>query len=131
MITYLENAKDICNIILPIIGVIALIVLIILFIETIKAVKSVNKVFKKTNGTVDLVDESLKKVQAPLDSAVKVAHTVDVVHDATIKGVEDAKEFVSKNAEILKEKINELSKKQEELESKVADQEDIGGEEQL
>lgn len=115
----LTNIKEVCSNLLPLLGLIALIVLIVLVIELIKTVKNANKVLDKTKITVDLVDDSIKKVQAPLDSAVKISHTVDVAHDATIKGIGEAKEFINKNADILKEKINELSKK--ELESKEKD----------
>lgn len=123
----LEKIKEFSQILLPIIGVIALIVVIILVIELIKTVKNANSVLSKSKGTVDLVDESIKKVQVPLDSAVKISHTVDVAHDATIKGIEDAKEFISKNAEVIKEKISDLSKK----ETMVEKTEDIDPEDEL
>lgn len=109
----LEIIKEISQNVLPILGVIALIVVIVLLFELIKTVKNANNVLSKSKGTVDLVDESIKKVQAPLDSMVKVSHSVDVAHDATVKGLENAKEFISKNADTIKEKINELGKKQE------------------
>lgn len=109
----LEIIKEISQNVLPILGVIALIVVIVLLFELIKTVKNANNVLSKSKGTVDLVDESIKKVQAPLDSMVKVSHSVDVAHDATVKGLENAKEFISKNADTIKEKISELGKKQE------------------
>lgn len=107
-----NQIKEICNNLLPILGVIALTVVIILIIELINTLKNANKFLNKTKGTVDLVDESIKKVQAPLDSVVKVSHTVDVAHDATIKGISEAKEFISKNAENIKEKISDLTNKE-------------------
>lgn len=107
-----NQIKEICNNLLPILGVIALIVVIILIIELINTLKNANRFLNKTKGTVDLVDESIKKVQAPLDSVVKVSHTVDVAHDATIKGISEAKEFISKNAENIKEKISDLTNKE-------------------
>lgn len=123
-----QQIKEICNNVLPVLGVIALIVVIILIIELIKTLKNANLFLTKTKGTVDLVDESIKKVQAPLDSVVKVSHTVDVAHDATIKGLTEAKDFISKNAENIKEKISDLTSKEEKEEDVVApNPEDIIG----
>lgn len=110
METFLLSTKEICQNVLPLLGVIALIAVIILLIEVIKTLKNANNFLNKTKGTVDLVDESIKKVQAPLDSAVKVSHTIDVAHDATIKGLGEAKDFISKNAETIKTKITNLTK---------------------
>lgn len=112
MNTFLETAKEISLNVLPLLGVIALIVVIILIIELIKTLKNANNFLNKTKGTVDLVDESIKKVQAPLDSVVKVSHTVDAAHDATIKGLGEAKDFIAKNAETIKEKISDLTSKE-------------------
>lgn len=109
MNTFLEGVKEFCLEILPLLGVIALIVVTIFILELTKTIKNANNVLTKTQGTVDLVDESIKKVQVPLDSVVKVSKTVDAAHDATIKGIGEAKEFVTKNANMIKEKIDELT----------------------
>lgn len=105
----LETLKDVCTNILPLLGVIAVILVIILLIELIGTVKSANVALKKGSGTIDLVDESIKKVQVPLDTAVKVSNTIDKAHDATIKGIEEAKEYVSKNASEIKQKITKIA----------------------
>lgn len=110
---FLETARQVSVTVLPILGVIVLIVLIDLLVNLIKTLKNTNNFLNKTQGTVDLVDESIKKVQAPLDSVVKVSHTVDVAHDATIKGLGEAKDFIVKNADNLKEKIAEFTAKNE------------------
>lgn len=109
MNTALTNIKEISTNLIPLLGAIALIAVIILVIELIKAVKSTTKLLDKTKGTVELVDESIEKVQAPLDTVVKVSHTVDLAHDATINGLKEAKNFVAKNAEMLREKISDLA----------------------
>lgn len=107
--TFTESIKNIFNTLLPIVGVIVLVVVVILLIELIKTIKSANNLLNKSVGTVDLVDESLKKVQAPLDSAVKVSNSIDTVHDATVKGIGEAKDFINKNANKIKDKISELT----------------------
>ena len=109
MNTFLETLNKVCTSILPLLGAIAIIIAIVLLIELIKTVKSANTVLKKGTGTIDLVDESIKKVQAPLDTAVKVSETIDKAHDETIKRIDDAKEYLGKNAKTIKEKIVKLT----------------------
>lgn len=109
----LANIKEVSSSIIPLIGAVALIVVIILVLNLIKIVKNANSLLDKTKNTVGLVDESIKKVQIPLDTAVKVSHTIDVAHDATIKGIGEAKNFISKNADLIKEKISALTKQVE------------------
>lgn len=105
----LETIREISQSILPLIGVIVLILTIVLVIKLIRILKNLNSVLLKTNSTVDLVDKSIEKVQAPLDSAVKLSHSVDVAHDATIKGLEEAKEFIVKGTDIIKDRISNYS----------------------
>lgn len=126
----MENIIVICAQLLPVLGVVVLILLMVLLYEVIKIVKRVNTTLDKAHLTIDLVDDSLTKVQSPLDTAVKISDTVDKAHDATVKAAKDAREFVVKNTEAVKEKLNEvLTKKEKEEEVKEPGPEDIiGGE---
>ena len=126
----MENIIVICAQLLPVLGVVVLILLMVLLYEVIKIVKRVNTTLDKAHLTIDLVDDSLTKVQSPLDTAVKISSTVDKAHDATVKAAKDAREFVVKNTEAVKEKLNEvLTKKEKEEEVKEPGPEDIiGGE---
>ena len=126
----MENIIVICAQLLPVLGVVVLILLMVLLYEVIKIVKRVNTTLDKAHLTIDLVDDSLTKVQSPLDTAVKISGTVDKAHDATVKAAKDAREFVVKNTEAVKEKLSEvLTKKEKEEEVKEPGPEDIiGGE---
>lgn len=126
----MDNIIVICAQLLPVLGVVVLILLMVLLYEVIKIVKRVNTTLDKAHLTIDLVDDSLTKVQSPLDTAVKISGTVDKAHDATVKAAKDAREFVVKNTEAVKEKLNEvLTKKEKEEEVKEPGPEDIiGGE---
>src|SRR5574344_574739 len=101
----MENIIVICAQLLPVLGVVVLILLMVLLYEVIKIVKRVNTTLDKAHLTIDLVDDSLTKVQSPLDTAVKISGTVDKAHDATVKAAKDAREFVLKNTEAVKEKL--------------------------
>ena len=104
----MENIIVICAQLLPVLGVVVLILLMVLLYEVIKIVKRVNTTLDKAHLTIDLVDDSLTKVQSPLDTAVKISGTVDKAHDATVKAAKDAREFVVKNTEAVKEKLSEV-----------------------
>lgn len=117
----LQDIEDFCSNLLPLLGVLALIALIIVLISLIKTLSKTNKFLSKTSGTVDLVDDSLKKAQVPLDSVVKVSESVDAAHDAVIRGINDTKDFVSKNADKIKNKISSFANKDE-----TVDDEDLG-----
>ena len=91
---------------------------------------SIDSTLLKTHVTIDLVDQSIEKVQAPLDTVVKVSSSVDKAHDATISAAKDAKEFISKNAGEIKDKVIALIKDEEKIdELKEPATEDIIGEE--
>ncbi|MBQ6335486.1 MAG: hypothetical protein IJI46_10490 [Erysipelotrichaceae bacterium] len=97
--------RDLCNDLLPILGAVCLVCVIILLVKLIKVLSSVDDTLLMTHGTIDLVDRSIEKVQAPLDTVVKVSGTVDKAHDATLSAARDAKEFVVKNAGDIKERV--------------------------
>ena len=106
----MDNFIDACKLLserlLPILGAIALVFTIIVLFKLLTFLKTLNETLLKSHTTIDLVDESLEKVQAPLDTAVKVSHTVDKAHDATVKLVSKTKDAVIKNADVVKTKVN-------------------------
>lgn len=119
MDAFLLALENLCAEIMPVLGAACLICLIILLIRLIKMVKSVDSTLLKTHGTIDLVDRSIEKVQSPLDTVVKVSATVDKAHDATLAAAKEAKDYISRNAGDIKEKvmtiINEKDSKIDEL----------------
>ena len=111
--------RDLSRDLIPILGAACLVCVIILLIKLIKVLSSVVLTLVKIPTTIDLVDRSIEKVQAPLDTVAKVSETVDKAHDATLVAVKDAKEFVVKNADDIKERVvafinnNDADKKKE------------------
>ncbi|MBQ1482478.1 MAG: hypothetical protein IIZ28_02795 [Erysipelotrichaceae bacterium] len=97
--------RDLCKDLIPILGAVCLVCVIILLIKLIKVMSNVDSTLLKTHGTIDLVDRSIEKVQAPLDTVAKVSGTVDKAHDATLAAVREAKDFVVKNAGDIKERV--------------------------
>ena len=115
MDAFIMALKNLCSDLLPTLGAVCLACLIILLIKLIKMIGNVDSTLLKTHTTIDLVDQSIEKVQAPLDTVAKVSGTVDKAHDATVSAVKDAREFVVKNAGDIMERVmafvNEDSKK--------------------
>ena len=111
--------RDLSRDLIPILGAACLVYVIILLIKLIKVLSSVDLTLVKIPTTIDLVGRSIEKVQAPLDTVAKVSETVDKAHDATLVAVKDAKEFVVKNADDIKERVvafinnNDADKKKE------------------
>lgn len=100
--------RNLCSDIMPILGAIVLVCLIILLIKLIKLMGSLDSTLLKTHTTIDLVDQSIEKVQSPLDTVVKVSNSVDKAHDATVDAVKDATQFVSSHAGEIKDKVLSL-----------------------
>ena len=119
MDAFIVAFRDLSRDLLPILGAVCLVCLIILLVKLIKVMSSVDSTLLKTHTTIELVDRSIEKVQAPLDTVVKVSGTVDHACDATVNAVRDAKEFVVRNAGDIKERviefIHEEPKSEEEL----------------
>ncbi len=108
MDAFILSLRDLCTQLIPILTATCLVCVIILLIKIIKAVSSLDTTLLKTHETIDLVDRSIEKVQSPLDTAVKVSDTVDKAHDATVDAVVAAKDFLSRNAGDIKEKISTI-----------------------
>ena len=100
---------EVCRSLLPIIGVVVLIILAVVLIKIGRLLDTVNITVEKTHGSIKLVEETLDKVQEPVDTVVKVSKSIDKAHDAGVKAIDDAKVYVNKNIETLKTKVGELS----------------------
>ncbi len=99
--------KDISVQLLPILGALVLIFLCILLKKLVNLMNSLTKTIDNLSPTLKLVDQSLEKCQAPLDSVVKLSHTVDNVHDKTIESVNKASEYMHENMHDIKNKFSE------------------------
>lgn len=105
MDAFIQSFAALSNQIMPILGAICLVCGIILLIKLIKVLGSLDATLIKSHKTIDLVDESIQKAQAPLDTVVKVSKTVDKAHDATVEAVGNAKDYIVKSAENIKDKV--------------------------
>jgi len=105
---FLYELEQICLQLLPILGVVALVILIVVLSRLATVLKTTDRTIDEVRPSIKLVELTLDKAQAPVDTVVKVSKTIDKAHDSTVKVVDDAKEYVSKNATKIKQKVNEL-----------------------
>ena len=91
--------------IIPFLGAAALCMVIVFLYFLIKFIKDASNTLNKTHKTIDLVDSSIEKIQAPLNTVEKVSKTVDKAHDAVADVAHSAKDFVVNNIENIKNKF--------------------------
>ncbi|MBQ0035636.1 MAG: hypothetical protein KBT35_01825 [Firmicutes bacterium] len=128
MDAFLNSFHDLSNTLIPILGVIILVIVIILLINIIGLVRSAKKVTDRLPETVGLTNKSIEKVQAPLDTMVKMSATVDKVHDEAIDAAKATKDFIVTNIDVIKEKITSRTDKTDEIELQEPVKEDKIGE---
>lgn len=92
---------------LPILGAVALIFLCVFFRKLWLLIDNITLTVKNIQPTIKLVDQSIEKVQAPLNTAVKLSGTIDNVHDKTVESVNKAATYVNENMDTIKSKIND------------------------
>lgn len=113
MDAFLIASGNLASLLLPIAGLVALICLIVFLIRLTKLLKQIGDTLGKTHTTIDLVDQSITKLQSPLDTVVKVSGGVDRTYDAGVKAMGDMKDYVVKNKDVIKEKAGAVIEKTE------------------
>ena len=113
MDAFLIASGALASLLLPIAGLVALICLIVFLIRLTKLLKQIGDTLGKTHTTIDLVDQSITKLQSPLDTVVKVSGGVDRTYDAGVKAMGDMKDYVVKNKDAIKEKAGAVIEKTE------------------
>ncbi len=88
--------------VVPIAGALVLIFLCIVLNKVGKLLDEITSTVKKLSPTLKLVDQSIEKVQAPLDTVVKLSHSVDDVTDKTTASIERITKKAEEGAESLK-----------------------------
>ncbi len=99
----LEALHAVCVQILPIIGAVVLVFLCIFLKKLWQLIDGISATVKSLDPTIKLVDQSIEKVQAPLDTAVKYSRTLDNVHDKTVESINKAAEAANENAGKIKD----------------------------
>ena len=100
--------RDFSNLILPTLGAMALIALTVLFVRLCGLVKEATLRIKELQPTIQNVDKSIEKIQAPLDTAVNLAHSVDKAQQSAEEAMHQASVYVSEQLDKLKVNLQAL-----------------------
>ena len=109
--------------VVPIAGALALIFLCIVLNRLWKLLEAITATVKNLDPTLKLVDQSIEKVQAPLDTVVKLSHTVDDVRDKTAESIACLSTKTAEGTESLKSFVQEKLNKAEVTEEEAAENE--------
>ncbi len=92
---FLVALKDLCVTLLPILGAAALIYLCILLKHLWQLIDTAKETVKNLDPTIAGVNQSLDKIQKPLDTVVRLSRSVDKVQDKTDELLGKAADFVA------------------------------------
>lgn len=105
---FILATKNLTAELLPTLAFIVLIMLIILLRKLMQLVEHLTSVIDLSKGSLKGVEQSIEKLQAPLDTAVHLAGTVDRMHDASVQLAKDSGEYLKKNKQAIKAKIDSV-----------------------
>ena len=101
----IQDLQIVCTQLLPIIGAVALVFLCILLRKLWQTIDALRKTIEGLDPTLRLVDKSIEKVQAPLDTVAKYSKTFDKVHDKTSAAIGKMTVFANDKLDSLKQTI--------------------------
>ena len=101
----IQDLQIVCTQLLPIIGAVVLVFLCILLRKLWQTIDALRKTIEGLDPTLRLVDKSIEKVQAPLDTVAKYSKTFDKVHDKTSAAIGKVTDFANDKLDSLKQTI--------------------------
>ncbi len=105
-LNWLTTVSEFFGQIVPIVLAIFLVALVFLIIHLIKLTKRANETLSAVNKTIINVDQSINKLQSPLDTAAKIAGTLDLAHTTSLNLIDKGIKLVSDNYSQIKEFIS-------------------------
>lgn len=96
---FLISTHEVAKLLLPILGVIVLIALAILIFKVIGIVKALPETLFKVNETIDTTNDSIKKLDVPLNTIIGISGTVDAVNKSATGVVSSLVDYTIKNSD--------------------------------
>lgn len=103
----LMDLSSVAKELLPIFGAVALYFLCRAMKSLWKLIDSLPAKVDRLDPTLNLVDQSLEKAQAPLDTVVRYSHTFDKVHDGASKAVNSAVESLQNGVQKMSDFVDD------------------------
>ncbi len=114
---FLILGGELSQILLPIVGVILLISLTVMVIRITKTINRLHITLDKVDHMIDISNESIAKLDVPLNTIIGLSHTVDTVNKSATGIVSSFANYAVKNSDQFmnwtKDKFTKSDKKSE------------------
>ena len=100
---FIEFFSELCSKLLPIIGVIVLIYVILLLRKIILFFVSMQKTMITVDSTVSVVEEQIRKLDAPLNTVTEFSQTLDNLHEMSQNAVKSALLALISNLNVIRD----------------------------
>ena len=100
---FIEFFSELCSKLLPIIGVIVLIYVILLLRKIIQFFVSMQKTMITFDSTVSVVEEQIRKLDAPLNTVTEFSQTLDNLHEMSQNAVKSALLALISNLNVIRD----------------------------
>ena len=100
---FIEFFSELCSKLLPIIGVFVLIYVILLLRKIIQFFVSMQKTMITVDSTVSVVEEQIRKLDAPLNTVTEFSQTLDNLHEMSQNAVKSALLALISNLNVIRD----------------------------
>lgn len=100
---FIEFFSELCSKLLPIVGVIVLIYIILLLRKIIQFFVSLQKTMVTVDSTVSVVEEQIRKLDAPLNTVTEFSQTLDNLHEMSQNAVKSALLALISNLNVIRD----------------------------
>lgn len=100
---FIEFFSELCSKLLPIIGVIVLIYVILLLRKFTQFFVSMQKTMITVDSTVSVVEEQIRKLDAPLNTVTEFSQTLDNLHEMSQNAVKSALLALISNLNVIRD----------------------------
>lgn len=123
----LISLYEVSRLLLPVLGVLVLIALSILLFKIIGIVNALPTTLTKVNDTIDTTNDSIKKLEVPLNTISGISSTVDMINKSATGIVGSVASYTMKNSDSIVNWAKGIFSKDEEYEFANEEQEEDFG----
>lgn len=123
----LISLYEVSRLLLPVLGVLVLIALSILLFKIIGIVNALPTTLTKVNDTIDTTNDSIKKLEVPLNTISGISSTVDMINKSATGIVGSVASYTMKNSDSIVNWAKGIFSKDEEYEFENEEQEEDFG----
>lgn len=123
----LISLYEVSRLLLPVLGVLVLIALSILLFKIIGIVNALPTTLTKVNDTIDTTNDSIKKLEVPLNTISGISSTVDMINKSATGIVGSVASYTMKNSDSIVNWAKGIFSKEDEYEFENEEQEEDFG----